>query len=118
MTVPLKPSWESKVSSIKPRIYPLGNEARQVVDDTFDEMHRQGCLEYTTDPIPFSFPVFVIYKTDSHGRRKSRAVIDIRKLNDLVLSDSYPLSLQSEIIANVQECTNLAVLDAAFFFYQ
>lgn len=27
MTVPLKPGWESKVSAIKPRIYPLSNEA-------------------------------------------------------------------------------------------
>lgn len=27
MTVPLKPGWESKVSGIKPKVYPLGNEA-------------------------------------------------------------------------------------------
>ena len=118
MTVPLKPGWESKVSAIKPKVYPLGNEARRVVDNTFDEMHRQGRLKYTTDPTPFSIPVFVIYKTDSQGRRKGRAVVDIRKLNDLILPDSYPLPLQSEIIANVQGCTNLAVLDAASFFYQ
>ena len=118
MTVLLKPGWESKVSSIKPRIYPLGNKARQVIDDTFDEMQRKGRLEYTTDPTLFSFPVFVIYKTDSHGRRKGRAVIDLRKLNDLVLLDFYPLPLQSEIIANVQGYTNLAVLNAASFFYQ
>ncbi len=81
-------------------------------------MHKQGRLEYTTDPTPFSFPVFVIYKTDSHSKRKGRTVIDIRKLNDLVLPDSYPLPLQSEIIANVQGCTNLAVLNTASFFYQ
>ena len=118
MTVPLKPGWESKVSTIKPRIYPLGNEARRVVDDTFDEMQKQGRLQYTTDPTPFSFPVFVVFKTDQQGRRKGRAVVDIRRLNELVLPDFYPLPLQSEIIANMQGCTNLAVLDAASFFYQ
>ncbi len=118
MTVPLKPGWKSKVSAIKPRIYSLGNKARRAVNNTFDEMHKQGRLEYTTDPTPFSFPVFVIYKTDSYGKRKSRAVINIRKLNKLVLPDSYPLSLQSEIIAGVQVCSNLAVLDATSFFYQ
>lgn len=96
----------------------MGNKAQRVIDNTFDEMHKQGHLEYTIDPTPFSFLVFVIYKTDSHGKRKSRAVFDIRKLNDLVLPDSYPLFLQSEIIANVQRYTNLAVLDAASFFYQ
>lgn len=35
-----------------------------------------------------------------------------------MLLDSYSLLLQSEIIGNVQGCTNLAVLDAASFFYQ
>ena len=118
MRVPLKPGWETKVSAIKPRIYPLGNNARQLVDDTFNEMHKQGHLEFTTNPTPFSFPVFVIWKSDSDGKKKGRAVVDMRKLNDLVLPDSYPLPLQSEIIANVQGCTNLAVLDAASFFYQ
>ena len=77
MTVPLKPGWESKVSAIKPKVYPLGNEARRIVDDTFEEMYTQGRLKYTTDPTPFSFPVFVIYKTDSQGKRKSHAVVNI-----------------------------------------
>ncbi len=45
MMVPLKPGWESKVSAIKPRLYPLDNEAQRIVDNTFDEMHRQGRLE-------------------------------------------------------------------------
>ncbi len=93
MTVPLKLGWELKVSAIKPRIYPLGNEACCIIDDTFDKMHKQGRLQYTTEPTPFNFPVFVIYKTDHQGRRKGRVVVDIRKLNKLVLPDSYPLPL-------------------------
>lgn len=118
MKVLLKPGWETKVSTIKPRVYPLGNENRQVVDETFDEMHRLGRLEFTTEHTLFSFPVFVVWKADAEGKRKGRAVVDIRKLNEMVLPDSYPLPLQSEIIANIQGCTNLAVLDAASFFYQ
>lgn len=35
-----------------------------------------------------------------------------------MVPDSYSLPLQSEIIANVQGCTHLAVLAAASFFYQ
>lgn len=118
MRVPLKPGWETKVSPIKPRVYPLGNDARQLIDDTFNEMHTQGRLEFTTRPTPFSFPVFVVRKSGSDGKKKGCAVMDIRKLNHLVLPDSYPLPLQSEIITNVQGYTNLAVLDAASFFYQ
>ena len=116
--MPLKPGWETKVSAIKPRVYLLSNDTRHLIDNTFDEMQRQGHLEFNTNPTPFSFPVFIVWKSDSDGKRKSRVVMDIRKLNDLVLSDSYPLPLQSEIIANVQGCTNLAVLDTASFFYQ
>lgn len=81
-------------------------------------MHRLGRLEFTTEYTPFSFPVFVVWKADAEGKRKGRAVVDIRKLNQIIPPDLYPLPLQSEIIANIQRCTNLAVLDAASFFYQ
>lgn len=81
-------------------------------------MHRLSRLEFTTEHTPFSFPMFVVWKADAEGKRKGRVVVDIRKLNKMVLPDSYPLPLQSEIIANIQGCTNLAVLNAASFFYQ
>ncbi len=80
-------------------------------------MHCLGRLKFTTGHTPFSFPVFVVWKLDVEGKRKGRAVVNIQKLNNMVLPDFYPLPLQSEIIANVQ-CTNLSVLDAASFFYQ
>ena len=118
MKVPLKPGWEAKVSAIKPKVYPLGNDARRLVDDTFNKLHHQGRMKFTSDPTPFSFPVFIVWKSDSEGKKKGCSIVDILKLNDLVLPDSYQLPLQLEIIANVQGCTNLAVLDAASFFYQ
>ena len=65
MTMPLKLGWESKVSAIKSKVYLLSNEARRVVDNTFDEMHKQSCLKYIIDPTPFSFLIFVVYKIDS-----------------------------------------------------
>lgn len=77
MKVPLKPDWESKVSSIKPKVYPLGNEARHVIDDKFDKMHKQGCLKFTIDPMPFSFPVFVVWKADAQGKKKGHAMVNI-----------------------------------------
>lgn len=40
ITVPLKSSRESKASTIKPRIYFLVNEARRVVDATFDKINK------------------------------------------------------------------------------
>lgn len=93
MKILLKPGWETKVSAIKPRVYPLGNDARRLVDDTFDELHQQSRINITSDLTSFSFPVFVIWKLDSESKKKGHAVVNIRKLNDLVLSDSYPLPL-------------------------
>lgn len=93
MKVLLKPDWETKVSIIKPRVYSLGNKNWQVVDKIFNEMHRLDYLKFTTKYTPFSFPVFVIWKPDAKGKRKSRVVVDIRKLNEMLLSDSYPLPL-------------------------
>lgn len=117
MTIPLRTDWQSRLHTIKPRVYPLGNEAKALLDDTFDELQRQGRLVYTQTHTPFSFPVFVFWKPGPNGK-KGRAVVDIRRLNDLVVPDTYLLPLQSDIIANVGGCTHLAVLDAASFFYQ
>lgn len=36
----------------------------------------------------------------------------------MILSNSYSLSLQLKIIANIQGYTNFAILDATSFFYQ
>ena len=118
MKVHLKPGWETKVSAVKPRVYLLDINSKRLVDGTFNELQRLGCLKYTTSHTPFSFSVFIIWKTAANSEKKGRAVVDIRKLNDLVIPNTYPLPLQSEIIANVQGYTNLAVLDAASFFYQ
>lgn len=48
------------VSAIKPRVYPLGINLRQLVNKTFDEMQRLGHLKYTVIHTLFSFPVFVV----------------------------------------------------------
>ena len=118
INVHLKPEWETKVLAIKARLYPLGIDSRRLVDKTFDELHRLSRLKYTTYLTPFSFSIFVIWKTSANGEKKCQAVVDIRKLNNLDIPNAYPLPLQSEILSNVQGYTNLAVLDAALFFYQ
>lgn len=118
MTVPLQDNWQSRVSAIKPKVCLLDNESKKLVDDTFDELQRQSCLVYTQTHTPFSVPVFMVWKPELNGSKKGCAVVDIQKLNDLIVPDLYPLLLQSKIIANVQSCTYLAVLDAASFFHQ
>lgn len=114
----LKSGWKSRVASIKPRVYPLGNNSKRLIDKTFDKMQCFGRFKFIDSHMSFSFLVFVVQKTISNGERKSCTVVDIKKLNKLVILDTYLLPLQSEIIANVQKCTNLTVLNVASFFYQ
>lgn len=38
MTVPLRDDWQSRISTIRPKIYLFGNESKKLVDDTFDEL--------------------------------------------------------------------------------
>ena len=117
MRLSLKSDWESRVKG-QAKVYPLGLKDREVIDRTFDELHRQGRLEWTKSSTPFSYPVFVVWKTLSSEERKGRAVIDIKGLNDLLLSDAYSVSLQSEIIARMQGRRFLSIADVISFFYQ
>lgn len=117
MKVLLKPGWEAKISTIKPKFYPLGNNARQLVDNMFDEIQKQRRPKFITNPTSFSFLIFGIYNSDSDSKGKSCALVDISKFNNLVLLNFYSLLLQSEIIENVQEYINLAVLGIISFIY-
>jgi transposase InsO family protein len=118
MKIPLRTDWESRLPAKGARVYPLGLEARKVVDDTFDELHQLGRMSWTIKGTPFSFPVFVVWKTLANGERKGRVVVDVRSLNQMALPDVYPIPLQSDIIAAVQGCPYITVVDCASFFYQ
>ena len=117
MRIPMKDGWQDCARG-QAKIYPLGIKDKQVVDETFDELHRQGRLEWTAHSTPFSYPVFVVYKTTTDGQRKGRAVVDIRGLNHQTLPDAYPIPLQTDIISAVRGCSYITVLDATSFFYQ
>ncbi len=62
MRIPLRSDWEDKVPKTA-RVYPLGKESKQIMDDTFDKLHQQGRMQWTTKGTPFSYPVFVVWTT-------------------------------------------------------
>lgn len=98
-------------------MYPVGIKDREVIDETFDKLHSQDCMSWTVNRTPFLFPVFVVWTILPDGTCKGRPVVDIRRLNQLLQSDVYPLPLQLDIIAAVQGCGYLTVVDCASFFY-
>jgi len=44
LQIPLKANWD-EVAKLSKRVYPLGEEARRLLDDKSDELHRQGRME-------------------------------------------------------------------------
>lgn len=113
MPIPLKPGATSKPA----KVYPVGHRDREVIDATFDKLHEQGKMRWSTQPTPFSYPVFVVWKDTPNGR-KGRVVVDIRELNKITENDTYPLPLQSEIISLLLGYSYLSTIDAVGWFHQ
>lgn len=113
MPIPLKPGATSKPA----KVYPVGHRDREVIDATFDKLHEQGKMHWSTQPTPFSYPVFVVWKDTSNGR-KGRVVVDIRELNKITENDTYPLPLQSDIISLLLGYSYLSTIDAVGWFHQ
>jgi hypothetical protein len=115
MKVPLVEGWQNQ--KIASRSYPLSKRDREVLDQVFDELHKQNRMEWAREATPFAHPVFVVWRT-VHGKAKGRVVIDLRALNRVAVPDNYPLPLQSEIIASIRGKQYTTAIDATSFFYQ
>ena len=114
MTIPLVDN--AKLDPAK--VYPLGPRDREVVDKEFDQLHREGRMEWTAQPTPHGYPVFVVWKALENGERKGRVVVDIRGLNRITITDSYPMPLQTDITAAVADCPYISTMDATSYFHQ
>ena len=115
MDIPLVDNWKDLYKPGQARVYPLGERDKAVIDKTFDELHDQNRMEWTTSSTPFSFPCFVVWREDTN---KGRVVVDIRALNKITMPDAYPMPSQAEIIAMIKDATHISTIDAASFFYQ
>jgi hypothetical protein len=74
-------------------------------------------LKFITIATSFSYTIFVIW-TVKDDIRKNRAIVNIRDLNALLMSNAYSVLSQSKIIDDLFECKYLSVLNANAFFYQ
>jgi hypothetical protein len=109
MGIDLKPGWEDCLPKKGPRVYPQGHRSKQQIDETFDELHKQGRMSWSFKNTPHAGPVFVVWKNTHIGEEK---------INDKALPDFYPIPLQSDMISAVQGSKYITVLDAKSFFYQ
>lgn len=68
---------------------------------------------------PWNMPVLLVpKKMDNSKEKKYRMVVDLRKLNDLIVQDAYPLPLIDEILGQLGNARYFSVLDLYSGFYQ
>jgi hypothetical protein len=116
MRLSLKEKWQNKLI-VKIKIYSLNTNDRKIVNDTFNCLQTQNKLKFIIVAISFVYSVFVVW-TIKNDVRKERVIMNIRRLNNLLVSDVYFVSSQFEIIDDLLDCKYLSVLDANAFFYQ
>ena len=78
-------------------------------------------MKWTKNFIFFEYFVFVIWKIvikDEKPIRKKRVVINIKKLNKIIISNAYFMSIQINITAVVADCKYISVINVMKYFYQ
>jgi hypothetical protein len=105
--IPLKP--DAKEVSLPP--FPCSPANREVIDKQMDKWVQLGVIEPSKSP--WAAPAFIVYRNG-----KPRMVVDYRKLNEMAISDEFPLPKQDDIIQALSGSQWLSTLDALAGFTQ
>jgi hypothetical protein len=93
--------WEKVMP--RPRVYLLGTADREIVNKTFDALHKEGKMPWATNHTRIEYPVFVAYRM-VHDVRKGRVVVDIRGfISRPALRKLWSLSALFPVAVPVQE---------------
>jgi hypothetical protein len=86
--------------SLKQGPYSLSLKDLRAMDKMLDPLKEIGVVEDVPlgSPSPVSSPAFVIWRDD-----KPRVVVDMRRLNERLYVDVYPLPKQDDILAAMNE---------------
>ena len=115
MVVLFTKGWNNKRIAQKP--YPLSAKDRELVNETYNELHKQSRMEWVTKPTVFATLIFVIWRT-VHGMKKGRVVADLRAVNRIAIPNNYPLPSQEKILNYFIGMKYITVLDIITCFYQ
>ena len=112
----------SDIKSKFSRVYFVDSQDREFINQKFNKLQRKKKMNWIRDAISYDFFIFVVWRivhaTNKNSIKKDRIVIDIRDLNKMSESNDYFMSLQSNIINFVNECSYVNVMNAIEFFHQ
>jgi len=96
MQIRFKDNWEFTEIKFKHRSYIFSVNEQTVVNETLNKMHAQSRLEWNQESIEYFFPVFVVWQTIYKNEKliqKNCIVMNIQDFNQVIISDTYSLSL-------------------------
>jgi hypothetical protein len=77
MVIPFKEGWDEMI--LKSTVYPQGLKERELIDQTFDQLHQQGRMQWSLYHTPSSYPMFIAYR--HLPRTICRVYVDERHLH-------------------------------------
>lgn len=90
---------------------------REEVENQLEDMLKKGIIRHSKSP--YSSPIWVVpKKLDNSGKEKFRIVIDYRKLNDVTISDKFPIPLMDDILSKLGNSMYFTTIDLAKGFHQ
>lgn len=105
------------VKPIKLKQFRIPYALTDVLAGKIDEMVENDLIEESNSP--WNLPTFLVpKKPGKDGKRKYRLVTDMRKLNDLIVQDAFPLPVIDEVLGRLGNATYFSVLDLWNGFYQ
>jgi hypothetical protein len=93
--IEIEPGCE-KDRKMKGRVYPMGKDEQQALDDFIDENLRTGRIQPSKSPV--AAPFFFVKKKDG----KLRPVQDYRRLNEKTVRDSWPLPHIGDVLNRIK----------------
>lgn len=106
---------DKDVKGLKQPCFPLSLRDRAAMNDVLDPLLHQGRLEKVplSKPSPVSSPAFVVW-----SKAKPRVVIDLRRVNERLIPNAYPLPRQDEVLGAIGGAIIFSSLDVTKGFFQ
>ena len=93
-------------------------EAQKALDKIIKEYLELGIIKPGYSE--YCSPIYVIPKKqrDENGEKQFRAILDFRKINQIIIGDAFPMPNITEILDKLSNCRYRSSLDAKMAFHQ
>lgn len=99
------------------KIYRYPRIHEEEIENQIRDMLKQGIIKESNSP--YNSPLWVVpKKADNSGRKKWRVVIDYRKLNEVTVSDKFPIPNIEGTLDKLGRAQYFSTLDLAKGFHQ